>query len=150
VKDFIRFVLVVDGKDRFILMCSDLDLSAQEIIVIYCHRSKIEGMFLFLKHLLGGFCYRFWTQVLPELKRNQKLDVSKLSKPDLLKIRRTVQAIERHVNLAAIALGSFSTWRLRKPPRSGQDTTVGFEPIPQRSLRRALCKTLSVPNSSLP
>jgi len=62
-------------------------------------------MFLFLKHLLGGFCYRFWTKIFPELKRNEKLDVSKLSKPDLLKIRRTVQAIERHVNLAGIALG---------------------------------------------
>jgi hypothetical protein len=42
VKDYIRFVLVVDGQDRFILMCSDLDLSPQEIIVIYCYRSKIE------------------------------------------------------------------------------------------------------------
>jgi hypothetical protein len=105
VKDCIRFVLVVDGKDRFILMCSDLDLSPQEIITIYRYRSNIEGMFLFLKHLLGGFRYRFWTKVFPELKRNEKLDLSKLSKPDLLKIRRTVQAIERHVNLAAIALG---------------------------------------------
>jgi hypothetical protein len=61
-----------------------------------------------LKHLLGGFCYRFWTKVFPELKRNEKLDVSKLSKPDHLKIRRTVQAIERHVNLAGIALGALS------------------------------------------
>jgi hypothetical protein len=105
VRDYIRFVLVVDGKDRFILMCSDLELSAQEIIVIYSYRSKIEGMFLLLKRLLGGFCYRFWTKVFPELKRNEKLDVSQLSKPDLCKIRRTVEAIERHVNLAGIALG---------------------------------------------
>ncbi len=107
VKDCIRFVLVVDGKDRFILMCSDLDLSPQEIITIYRYRyrSDIEGLFLFLKHLLGGFRYRVWTKVFPELKRNEKMDVSKLSKPDLLKIRRTVQAIERHLNLAAIALG---------------------------------------------
>jgi hypothetical protein len=105
IKDCIRFVLVVDGKDRFILMCSDLDLSAQEIITFHCYRSKIEGMFLFLKHLLGGFCYRFWTKVFPELKRNEKFGVSKLSKPDLSKIRRAVQAVERHVNLACIALG---------------------------------------------
>ena len=104
VKDCIRFVLVVDANDRFILICSDLE-PAQEIIVIYCYRSRIESMFLFLKHLLGGFCYRFWTKVFPELKRNEKLDISKLSNHDLCKIRPTLQAIERHVNLAGIALG---------------------------------------------
>jgi hypothetical protein len=120
VKDNIRFVMVVDGTDRFILMCSDLELSPQDIITIYCYRSKIEGMFLLLKHLLGGFCYRFWTKVLPELKRNQKLDVSQLSKPDLRKIRRTVQAIERYVNLAGIALGLLQYLALTQAPKVWQ------------------------------
>jgi len=73
VKDKIRFVLVADGNERFILMCSNLGLSAQDIITIYCCRSKREGIFLFFKHILGGFCYRFWTKSLPELKRNEKI-----------------------------------------------------------------------------
>jgi len=66
-------VLGADGKERCILMCSNLGLSAQDIITIYCCRSKREGIFLFFKHILGGFCYRFWTKALPELKRKEKI-----------------------------------------------------------------------------
>ncbi len=37
----IRFVFIVNGKDRHILMCSDLDLSALDAINIYYYRGKI-------------------------------------------------------------------------------------------------------------
>jgi len=52
VKENIRFVLVVDGTDRFILMCSDLELSPQDIISIYCYRSIIETFFAWWKRHL--------------------------------------------------------------------------------------------------
>ena len=59
IDDFVRFVCVKDGDGKYVLMCSDLNLSPIDIITIYSYRSKIEVMFLFLKHLVGGFCYRF-------------------------------------------------------------------------------------------
>lgn len=116
VKGNVRFVMVVDGADRFILMCSDVDLPAQDIITLYCCRSRIEGMFLSLKHLLGGFRYRFWSKVFPELKRGKKLDLSQLSIPDIRRIRRTVEAIERYVNLGGIALGLLQYFALTRAP----------------------------------
>jgi hypothetical protein len=38
----VRFVLVNDGEENFILMCSDLTLSPQDIIRAYSYRFKIE------------------------------------------------------------------------------------------------------------
>jgi hypothetical protein len=104
IKDTLRFVLVLDGEDRFILMSSDLDLAATEIITIYLYRAKIETMFLFLKHLLGAFCYRFWTKALPKQRRKQGLETV-IDSEKQRKLNQTLGAIERHVNLAAIALG---------------------------------------------
>jgi len=105
IKGLIRFVLVMDGKERYILMSSDLQLAPLQIITIYSYRSKIENMFLFLKHLLGGFYYHFWTKAFPKLKRGEKLDYTKLSPPAQQKFEQTVEAIEGFVNLAGIALG---------------------------------------------
>jgi len=47
VNDFIRFVIVKDSEGRYVLMCSDLNLSPIDIIMIYSNRSKIEVMFYF-------------------------------------------------------------------------------------------------------
>jgi len=66
---------------------------------------QLPYMFLFLKHLIGGFCYHFWTKAFPKLKRGKKPDLSTLSKPDLEKVDRTVKAIESFINLAGIAMG---------------------------------------------
>ncbi|MCK5230162.1 MAG: hypothetical protein KAR13_07850, partial [Desulfobulbaceae bacterium] len=96
-----------DGDGCYVLMCSDLQLSPIEIITIYSYRSKIEVMFLFLKHILGGFCYHFWTKACPKLKRGEKIDYSNLSEEALNKLNITIEAIERFVNLAGIALGIF-------------------------------------------
>lgn len=105
INGWVRFVCVRDGHSCYILMSSDLQLPATEIITIYSYRSKIEVMFLFLKHLIGGFCYHFWTKAFPKLKRGKKPDLSTLSKPDLEKVDRTVKAIEGFINLAGIAMG---------------------------------------------
>jgi len=105
VKGLLRFVWVLDGKDRFILMSSDLELAPLLIIEAYNYRPKIEVMFFALKHLIGGFCYHFWTFSFPELKRGQALDVSKLPETARLKMALAIEAIERFVTLAAITLG---------------------------------------------
>lgn len=105
INDWVRFVCVRDDHSCYILMSSDLQLPATEIITIYSYRSKIEVMFLFLKHLIGGFCYHFWTKAFPKLKRGKKPDLSTFSKPDLEKVDRTVKAIEGFINLAGIAMG---------------------------------------------
>ncbi len=120
IDDILRFVCVKDGNARFVLMSSDLNLPASEIITIYSYRSKIEVMFLYLKHLLGAFRYRFWTKSLPKLNRKKDTDLSKLNSDALNKVRDTTEAIERFVNLAGIAMGmlqyiafteSFTIWR---------------------------------------
>jgi len=86
-------------------MCSDLNLSPIDIITIYSYRCKIEVMFLFLKHLVGGFCYRFWTNSWPKLKRKKKSNLPALSESGLEKATQVVGAIERFVNIAGITLG---------------------------------------------
>ena len=55
INDLIRFVCIIDGEGRYILMSSDLDLTATQIITLYSYRCKIEVMFLALKHLIGAF-----------------------------------------------------------------------------------------------
>jgi hypothetical protein len=105
INDFVRFVCVKDTGRRYILMSSDLNLCPTDIITIYSYRSKIEVMFLFLKHLIGGFCYHFWTHSLPKLNCKKQLDLSTLNEMDLKKVSCVVEAIERFVNLAGIALG---------------------------------------------
>jgi hypothetical protein len=59
VADKVRFVLVTHGPDRFILIGSDLTLSARDMILAYSYRFKIEVSFKVLKHLMGIFFYRF-------------------------------------------------------------------------------------------
>jgi hypothetical protein len=78
IKSLVRFVLVIDGKDRYILMYSDLELDPVRIVMIYSYRAKIETMVLVIKHLVGAFSYHFWTKAHPVLKRGQSLDPSAL------------------------------------------------------------------------
>jgi hypothetical protein len=114
INDLVCFVCVMDGDDRYILMCSDLHLPATQIITIYSYRSKIEVMFLTLKHLLGAFGYHFWTKSFPKLKRGEKLDASRLSEPERISFLRTIEAIERFINLAGIALALLQYLSLTK------------------------------------
>lgn len=102
---FVRFVCIKDGDGKYVLMSSDLNLSPMDIITIYSYRSKIEVMFLFLKHLLGGFCYRFWTKSWPKLKRKKQSDPPTLSESGREKATQVVEAVERFVNIAGITLG---------------------------------------------
>ena len=106
VGDKIRFVLVVDGTERFILMCSDLTLSAPDIVRAYSLRFKIEVSFKVLKHLMGAFYYRFWTSAWPRIGNRTISDLSKVtdSRRKSL-IQQAVDAIEAFANFGCIATG---------------------------------------------
>lgn len=106
IKEKVRFVLVKDGSDFFILMCSNLQWLPGEIIQAYSYRFKIEVAFKGLKHLLGSFYYRFWTKAMPKLHKKSSVDLSCIT--DAAKqrlIAETVNAIEGFVNFGCIAFG---------------------------------------------
>jgi len=103
--DKVRFALVIDGDEHFILMCSDVTLSPQDVITAYSYRFKIEVSFKVLKHLMGVFFYHFWTSVWPEIGKNVESDVSSLSGDSERLIAQTTNAIEGFVNFGCIATG---------------------------------------------
>ena len=107
IKDKVRFVLVLDGKDRFVLMCSDLGLCAADIVRAYSYRFKIEVNFKVLKHLMGVFFYHFWTSVWPRIGKGTQSDLSSIegnSRSEDL-IEQAANAIEGFVNFGFIATG---------------------------------------------
>ena len=102
----IRFVLVADGSERFILMSSDLTLSAPDIIRAYSYRFKIEVSFKMLKHLMGAFFYRFWTSAWPRIGKGTTSDLSVIDDPKKERlIQQTTDAIEAFANFGCIATG---------------------------------------------
>jgi hypothetical protein len=106
VKEKVRFVLVADGTERFILMCSDLTLSAPDIICAYSYRFKIEVSFKMLKQLMGAFFYRFWTSAWPRIGKQTRSDLSTVTGPHRQKlIQQATDAIEAFANFGCIATG---------------------------------------------
>jgi hypothetical protein len=108
----LRFVLTVfeDGA-KSILVSTDLTLSPESIIRLYCHRFKIECAFRELKQVVAGFSYHFWSKVMPKLQKFKSNEenqanfenVSDLKHREL--IDSTVNAIECYVQISVIALG---------------------------------------------
>lgn len=105
IKEKVRFVLVIDGKETFILMCSDLTLSPQNIIKAYSYRFKIEVSFKILKHFMGVFFYHFWTSAWPRIGKRNQSDLSSMDSQSERRIAQTVNAIEAFVNFGCIATG---------------------------------------------
>ena len=105
IKEKVRFVLVIDGGEMFILMCSDLTLSPQDIIRAYSYRFKIEVNFKILKHLMGAFFYHFWTSVWPKIGKRNESDLSSIGTQSENLIAQATDAIEGFVNFGCIATG---------------------------------------------
>lgn len=105
IQEKVRFVLVIDGTERFILMGSDLILSPEDMIRAYSHRFKIEVSFKVMKHLIGAFFYHFWTKVWPRIRKNKEANLSSVKDDDKQLIARTANAIEAFVNFGCIATG---------------------------------------------
>ena len=68
-----RFVQACDGSERFILICSDLSLSAADIIRVIVIGSRSKSA---LKHLIRLFFYRFWTNARPRIGKGTESDLS--------------------------------------------------------------------------
>ena len=113
----VRFVLVKTGDKMMILMCSDLTLDAQKIILAYSYRFKIEVSFKMLKHVVGSFGYHFWTKALPKLSRHKtKTDLSCVKKiTDKERILATTRAIEVYTFLSCMAMGILTIVSLTFP-----------------------------------
>jgi len=105
VDEKLRFVLVLDGEEKLILMCSDLTLPPQDIIKAYSYRFKIEVSFKVLKHLMGVFFYHFWTNDWPKIGKAVETDLSSISEHSEKLIAQTTNAIEGFVNFGCIATG---------------------------------------------
>lgn len=106
----LRFVLVKYKGKYSILATTKLDLSPTKIIELYAYRFKIECTFRELKQIIGGFCYQFWTKIMPKLnrfaKKGAKNPLEEITpSEDKSLIVNTVKAIEGYVLLSAIALG---------------------------------------------
>lgn len=106
-REKLRFVLVKDGTATFILMCSDLRLSAGQIVELYACRFKIEVTFKTFKHVLGGFAYHFWTSAWRDNEgRALSLEqLNTLSARAKRLIADAMNAIEAFVNIGLIATG---------------------------------------------
>ncbi len=105
IKDKLRFVLVIDGTEKFILISSNLTMDPTQIILAYSYRFKIEVSFKMLKRLIGAFCYHFWTTAWPKIGKVSS-DLSTItSNAEKELISLATEAIERFVNLGCIALG---------------------------------------------
>lgn len=115
----LRFVLVVYEGMTSILVSTDLSLTPEAIIEIYALRFSIESCFREFKQQFGGFCYHFWVKGLEKLNRYKKKD-----EPDQLshvtgaqsqaKVLQAIEATERFVQVACIAMGLVQLMLLRE------------------------------------
>ncbi len=104
----IRFVFAVTRRGPVVLMGSDLHQDPVTARELYCVRTWIEVMFYHLKHLIGAFQFRFWSNKMPRHSRRPKPNRT-LTAPttqDLGTVQHWWEAYERFVMLGAIALGS--------------------------------------------
>jgi hypothetical protein len=103
----VRFVLVVHPtRGAMILMCTDLTLSALEIIRIYGLRFKIEVAFKQALRTLGAYAYHFWMRAMtPIKKKSGDQHPHRKSEKYRAEIKRKIAAYHRHIQIGLIAQG---------------------------------------------
>ncbi|MBE9141565.1 transposase [Nodosilinea sp. LEGE 07088] len=129
----VLFVLtqLPNGK-QLILLSSDLGLSGPEVIAAYGLRFKIEVTFRTLVHLLGGFAYRFWVKAMktaPTWPTN--LNLADYPESVQARILAKVEALERFINLNAIALGLLQVLALEFPTQVWSHFPRWFRTLPK-------------------
>jgi hypothetical protein len=107
VKGKLRFILVESPRGRIILMTSDMQMSLQMSLTIYCHRVTVETLFDSLKNVLCGMAYHFWSCYLKSASRRPKRNSQQKqvsTRPD--KTENTLAAIEKFVAVQMVVLGA--------------------------------------------
>jgi len=103
----VRFVAVHHpSRGTILLMCTDLTLSALDIIELYGLRFKIEVSFKQALRVIGTYAYHFWMAAmarLPRVSGNQYLHHRSASYRDA--VRRKLAAYHRHIQLGLITQG---------------------------------------------
>lgn len=142
----VRFVLSImpDGS-RAIISCSDLSLTDAQIIVAYGWRQKIEVSFKSMVHTLCAFGYHFWLQRMKKRKRgmgNQYLH--RADEAIRRQILRKIEAYERFVNIAGIALGVLQVVGVRYADAIWQKFPVWFRTLPRHGFPSELVVRLTL------
>jgi len=103
----VRFVLVIHpARGRKILMCTDLAMSAEEIIQLYGVRFKIEVGFKQAVHTLGAFAYHFWMKAMkPRPRKSGDQYLHRESKDYRDAVRLKLHAYHCHIQMGVIAQG---------------------------------------------
>lgn len=114
----LRFVLVEYNGTQSILAGTSLELDPLSMIRLYSYRFRIECTFRELKQQTGAFCCHFWSKHMPRLDYyRKKTEPSPLEQVESdrarIKIVQTVQAIEMHMALSCIAMGTVQCLTLR-------------------------------------
>jgi hypothetical protein len=107
VGQLVRFVLVEHPtRGRWILLCTDLTLSPQQIIEGYSYRFKIEASFKAALNTLGTYAYHFWMMAMtPRSRRSGNQYLHRTSDDYRRLVRRKLAAYHRYVQLGCIAQG---------------------------------------------
>ena len=138
---YVRFVLTIypDGK-RIILITTQRLWSAVDIIKSYELRFKIEVAFKSMIHVLSAFSYHFWMKAWPKTKARDKSVYLHRKTPEFRQqVYRKIEAYERFVNIAAIALGILQWLAIGWP-----QTIWDRFPVWMRTLPKHGCPTENV------
>src|ERR1700736_552514 len=103
----VRFVAVIHPtRGACLLMCTDITLSAVEIIRIYGLRFKIEHSFKQAMRLIGAFAYHFWMLDMTPLRyRNGNQHLHRKSAYYRHQVKRKIRAYHVFIQAGVIAQG---------------------------------------------
>ena len=114
----LRFVLVEYNGTRSILAGTSLELDPLSMIRLYSFRFRIECTYRELKQQTGAFYYHFWSKHMPRLNYyRKKTEPSPLEQVESdharRKILQAVRAVETHMVLSCVAMGTIQCLSLQ-------------------------------------